>query len=458
MVSNAHRQALWAAAAIVLAGFLLRLWVAPSYGYSGYDGDLHEQKQAAHRALTRGIHETYTANWENDPGLSGKKWDGGYYVDYPPVIFHLRAATSRVYEFFEPEAFALWDSEHNFFELLATDLEERLAQSRGFTVMIKLPGIVADALISLALFLFVSRMWRPGLGLAAAAAYALNPGVIFNSAFWGQHDAVWGLFIILSLWLLHRGRPELSWVFLMLAVLTKPQAIPFVPLVLTVSFWQCSPRRLVYAALASLGTFGLVWLPYIIHGTYWTSFSSITISTLVGEPYLSLNAANLWWLLSAAKGAAIPSSTSLLRVVELRNLGLLAFIASYLFIIFRLRGGLSERSDLLFLAAASVGMAFFTLSTNLHENHMYVVIPLACFALGLGREIRALVGVLSVTLLANLALFDSAVTRPLTAVFGRPLPLREVSLMVAAVNVGGFAVLIWSYWRHTRPPRPGSGG
>ena len=60
----------WLALAIVAGGLFIRLAVAPSYGYLGREGDLLEQKQATHRALTLGIHEVYTPNAVNDPAES----------------------------------------------------------------------------------------------------------------------------------------------------------------------------------------------------------------------------------------------------------------------------------------------------------------------------------------------------------------------------------------------------
>ena len=55
---------------VILGGLALRLWIAPSYGYLGVEGDLIEQKQAVHRAITLGFHEIYTANPVNDPAIT----------------------------------------------------------------------------------------------------------------------------------------------------------------------------------------------------------------------------------------------------------------------------------------------------------------------------------------------------------------------------------------------------
>jgi len=117
------RRTAWIAGAIVLLGLLIRLLVAPSYGYLGMDADLIEQKQAVHRAITIGVHQVYTPNRVNDPALAGGEWQGGYFVNYPPLIVYLRLPPVLIYRQLAPAAFDLWDSELNYFELLHTDLD-----------------------------------------------------------------------------------------------------------------------------------------------------------------------------------------------------------------------------------------------------------------------------------------------------------------------------------------------
>ena len=119
----------WLILSVVLAGLAVRLIVSPSYGWGGQEGDLIEQKQAMHRSITLGIHEVYTPNDENDPALAGGTWQGGYFINYPPVIVYLRNLTGRVYRHFAPKEFELWHSDLNYFEMARTDLRWRLAQS-----------------------------------------------------------------------------------------------------------------------------------------------------------------------------------------------------------------------------------------------------------------------------------------------------------------------------------------
>lgn len=169
---------------IALAGVGVRLWIAPSLGYDGVDGDLIEHKQAMHLALTEGISEIYRDNPTADPALTGHDWSGAYFSNQPPFIYLLRYLPVLGYRAWAPLGFALWSEKLNFFDLAQGDLAERLARSRGFTVALKFPGILADLALALGIFTFALPRAGPTVALGLCAAYALNPGIVMNTAFW----------------------------------------------------------------------------------------------------------------------------------------------------------------------------------------------------------------------------------------------------------------------------------
>lgn len=443
--TDRHRSS-WLAVAIALTGLCLRLLIAPSYGYQGLDSDLIEHKQAVHIALTRGIHQIYLPSWRNDPALSGGDWDGGYFTNIPPFIHYLRAATGAVYRWLDPRGFDMWGEDLNYRVLEKTDLLSRLARTRGFTISLKLPGILADFGIALGLFAFLVGRAGPGVALAACAAYSMNPGIIFDTAFWGQHDALAASLVALALALVLRCHIEAGFVAYALAVLSKPQAGAFVLLILALGLQRFPPRRVVVASLAGLGATTLVFLPFLMHGTFGLSVVALWRSTLGGEPFLSCNANNLWWLVSGGDGYAHRDDRRLLGAVAARGLGLLALLASNALVIWRLRSPQDRDGSRVFLAAAVVGMSFFTLATELHENHMMAVLPLVAFAFPADRRLFAVFAVLSATFLLNMALFDGAVISPLAAWVGVPIPVRRVSLLIAAVNTTTWIALLAFYF------------
>lgn len=441
----------WAGVAILLGGLLIRLFVAPSYGYMGTEGDLLEQKQAMHRAVTLGIHEVYTPNKFNDPALTGGDWQGGYFVNYPPVIVYLRAASGYLYRAIAPDRFDLWDSELNYLEMLETDLDERLARSRGFTVAAKLPGILADLAIATGLLLFVGRRCGRSVGLWVAAAYSFNPGIIVNSAHWGQHDAVWVALLAAGLYLIEEGRTEWGWAAYTLSALSKPQAAPFALLMFFLGIRRTAARHIAAGVAVALGTATLVFLPFLLHGTFLETVRAIVHSVLGGEPFVSCNANNFWWLVTGGHGYETSDLVSIAGPLTPRLLGLLIFLAANAALFWRLHHAPAS-APLSFLAAATLWMVFFSFNTELHENHLMGAVPLLAFSLPVDRRLWVPLGVVSVTLLLNLLLFDSSTLLPLARTLGlHSESVRAVSVAVALANTVCLGGVGWLFWTRSRP-------
>ena len=94
--------------------------------------------------------------------------------------------------------------------------------------------------------------------------YALNPAVIFNAAVWGQFDAIYTFFLVLSLYLIFESKPKWAMVAFMLGVLTKPQSIALAPLVLFLIFrkYSWNWKRIVIPVLVAVATVFVVILPF----------------------------------------------------------------------------------------------------------------------------------------------------------------------------------------------------
>ena len=428
---------------------MLRLAIAPSYGYGGVDGDLIEHKQMVHVALESGFHEIYRASAANDPALTGRDWQGGYFVNQPPVIHYLRVPIGWLYRLASPRGYALWPPELNYLEAERTDLRARLAASRGFTLALKLPGIVADFLLSLGLYAFAAARCGERAGLLVAGAYAFNPGVLYDTAHWGQHDAVAAGLVLLGLHFVQRGRLELGWAIATLGGLAKPQANAFWPLLIALGLLRFPPRRVLLASLAAACVVLVVFSPFILGGTLGITLDALARSTIGGEPFVSCNANNLWWLISGGRGYQLSDNAPFLGPLTARTLAAVAFLAACSLVARRLARTADPDGTLGFLAAAVVGMSFFTLATELHENHMMAVLPLLGFALPGHGRLWPFFGMLSATFLLNLALFDQPVVSLLGSWLGTPLPVRGLSIAVAAANTAGFVGLWWCFWRRT---------
>lgn len=101
-----------------------------------------------------------------------------------------------------------------------------LAGAHGVpTALLKVPAIVADLGVALLLFRAAGTWFGARAGVFAAALYLLIPVTWYDSALWGQVDAVAALAMMAALVLLIEGWSEPAAVMAILGVLTKPQAL-----------------------------------------------------------------------------------------------------------------------------------------------------------------------------------------------------------------------------------------
>ena len=182
---------------LLLLGFALRITIAyvllPGSGFSSDVG-------------------TFAA-WANrlaDLGLSGF-YAPGYFVDYPPGYMYV-----------------LW---------LVGGASKALSLAGGTTSLVKLPPMLADIGVAFITFHIV-RGWlgkthrADRLALIAAAIYLFNPVTWYDSAIWGQTDAIGAFVIVLGLAALIRGNSEGAAGLAVLAALVKPQfGVVMLPLV-----------------------------------------------------------------------------------------------------------------------------------------------------------------------------------------------------------------------------------
>jgi hypothetical protein len=89
--------------------------------------------------------------------------------------------------------------------------------------LMKLPAIAADIAVAGLLYWSASRWHSARMGLLAAGLYLFVPVTWYDSALWGQVDAIGALLLLSSLLLLVAGWSEPAVAVGMLAMVTKPQ-------------------------------------------------------------------------------------------------------------------------------------------------------------------------------------------------------------------------------------------
>jgi Gpi18-like mannosyltransferase len=318
-----------------------------------------------------------------------------------------------------------------------------LAQSLGLfgtpfvTYIVKLVPNIFDILIAGLIYWFAKKQLSFKLSLIAAALYVFNPAVIFNAAVWGQFDAIYTLFLLLSLILALRSKPELSAVSFAVAVLTKPQAIALLPLIAFVIIKKSNIKHVLFSVAAFAATIFAVILPMQWSNPI-TFLTDIYFGAYSGYEFTSINAFNLWGIF----GLWIPDG-------NLFILGWAMFAAFSIFTLYVLykRWGKSDEM-VIFFAAFMLFFAFFMLPTRIHERYLFPAISVLALMFPFVKRTRLLYGVITATFLTNVAyvLYWLNLYANLGYSYGPNLSGDIVVVAVGVINVITFlygSLLLW---------------
>jgi len=331
--------------AIILAvSFLVRVLLFPQ---QGYPIDTNDFSSWFNTAATHSIRPFYN--------IAG-------FADYPPF---------NVYIFW---AFGSIDK----------------ATSINMLTMIKLVPNLFDLGIAALIYFFVKKQSTFKLALVATVLYAFNPAVIFNAAVWGQYDAIYTFFLVLSLMLALKSKPELSAFALALGLLTKPQGIALLPLIAFLIYKNSGFKKLLFSVIAFAATVLLVILPFQWSNPV-TFLIKIYFGAYGGYAFTSINAFNLWGLY----GLWIPDGV--LNVVGWALFGAFTILVLYLL---NKRFKVSSDFQVVF-AAFMLLFAFFMLPTRIHERYLFPAISVLAIMFPFIKKARPLYMALTATLFIN---------------------------------------------------------
>lgn len=299
------------------------------------------------------------------------------------------------------------------------------------------------------------------LPLLAAGLWALNPAVIYVSAYWGQVDSIHTLWMVAALLAGLAGSWAWAGVLLALGVLTKLQAVVLLPLLMVLA-WRAGWARLARLGLGLGASLALGLLPFALSGSL-AALLRVYSGSVGFYHYLTVGALNLWWpiqyLGNRLTGERLSDSLRLLGPITPRwvGLGLMAAYALAVLWPWLRAPRLATRSDLrpstsgrgaagpaitlAFFAAGLLVFGFFMLPTEMHER--YILPALAFLALPAARDRKLLLAylALSVAVLLNLVgvlPFAAWIYRLLSALPGERL----------AVALANLALLIWMTYRY----------
>lgn len=295
--------------------------------------------------------------------------------------------------------------------------------SEWLTCLIKLPGLVSE----LALVVILLTAGRQVLGPAAARWMALgiwlNPAVILNGAALGYLDAQMAMPAVLALIAVIAGRPGLAGVLAAAAVLTKPQALFIGPALLLALLQQRHVpvrRAIARFMIGGIVTAVAVVGPIVWHGA-WPNMVQ-AVGRAASHDMLSGYGLNAWWVVTWVVRAAYAAPalgwfeafTTPVRILQISRFIDVGFfnpkpLAASIVIAVTMWAWWRNRRATSPATWAFVGgwtvLTYFIWNVPVHENHLYLAVPLFALAAALDLRYRLAFWTVSALCALNMYLF-----------------------------------------------------
>ena len=277
--------------------------------------------------------------------------------------------------------------------------------------------------------------------LAVAAIYIFNPGTVFDSAVWGQIDAVGTLVLLSTIYFLGRGWTEAAAVGAVVALLVKFQFAFLVPVVAVVGIkrhlfgrsadpdldGQRSGVRVLTSLASGVATLALMLFPFRmglwapvaagadVKGCLGFLPPADPTTSLVGKlceaantyTGFSINAFNLWRNPWTGLGDTLQRGDDTVVGLVLGGVSLTwQQVGTLLFVGFALLAlvVVARRDDIrgVVLSALLLAITFFALPTRVHERYLFPALALGALLIFSGRIWPWLYGAISVVFFANI--------------------------------------------------------
>jgi hypothetical protein len=225
-----------------------------------------------------------------------------------------------------------------------------------------------------------------------------------DGAWWGQVDSV-GVLIFLGAILLSLNRmPFLAGVVYMFGMMTKLQNMIYGPLFFLFLWNILGYEGVIKGIVGAICAFMGLNIEFILHHEFDKVITSLTLNYDY-FPWMSLNAYNLWWIVSGARGMKMSDKILTLGIMNAKKTGLLLFSSFYLMAFLGLfipvlrsiksktllakkiairkiktleDSSLSQSLFLFLIGIVIVNNSFFLFQTESHDRYAF---PLAVFLL-----------------------------------------------------------------------------
>jgi Gpi18-like mannosyltransferase len=239
--------------------------------------------------------------------------------------------------------------------------------------------------------------------LLVVASYAVNWVDLYLTGWWGQIEAWFTFFLLLSSWYLIKRKVLLAWLALGISVTLKQPAVIALPILLVGTWKWFGLKNLVKGMLIFGGVVLLVSLPLVLAGQIDVYLTRIT-QTVRHFPWISLNSYNLWYAVTPrARGIGMDFNhdhNRFLFDISYRDWGLILFSLGYGVLLTLV---ILRREPMAIFATLGVcWLTFFTLNTRIHARYLFPALVMFLCAGCENRKWWWIYGLLTITMSINI--------------------------------------------------------
>lgn len=357
-----------AIAAAMIVAFALRIVL--SYIFIGHGTDI-----------------TCFVNWGDYIAKNGPQnfYTGFGFSDYPPGYMHVLGAMSQ----------------------LALSLGHEIYIGSGFDMFyvncIKLPALLVDLAAAYIVYRIAIKRFSFKSSYLLMLLVAFSPIAAYISGAWGQIDQILTVLILVSCLLLNANKPILGGLVYGMAICIKPQALMFGPLIAVAyicyiidgktntvaqgKHMNTVLKRILQTAAAVFSAVAIIALCAIpfTGDQPWYWIIDKYVSTATSYKYSTVNAYNLYALLGQNWRPTADVAIAGITYGQLGTFGIiLSVVTGSVFYIL----GRKKNPGALYLAAAYMLAAIFTIGHYMHERYLFPIILLLMVAYLYYRDTR----------------------------------------------------------------------
>jgi dolichyl-phosphate-mannose-protein mannosyltransferase len=314
---------------LLCAAAFIRLLIAPSM--VGFTSDVYSFMAWSRDAAANGL-----AHFYGRPE---------FFADYPPGYIYVLYILGKL-----SQAFAM-----NY-------------QSDAALILYKMPAMLADLVCTYLIYHTAKKEMSGTAAIGLAALYAFSPAILLNSAAWGQVDSFFTLFVLIAVMTLVKGKIPLATALFALAVLIKPQALMFGPLLLFVFIRiRKDSKTILFSIVSGLLVIVIIPLPFTVYQAHGPLYLiDLYTSTLGSYNYATLNAYNL----IALTGGNWQPVTNKILYISYTHWSYILIVASLIYCgLLYFKSKMNETK--LYWIAFFFMTALFMVTVKMHERYLF---------------------------------------------------------------------------------------